>query len=227
MRRRFLYFTPIVFQKIGYVVFSTLYTLFVRLHIEGKEHLEGLSGPIILAPNHTHELDATVVPLVLPFFSALYPIYFVANQTEKYKTLGWRSYLYGGFFFNILGGYAVYSGHKDYAKALEDHIELLEQGHTLCIFPEGKRTRDGHLNPARGGMGYLVHRTGATVVPIAIDTFFNMSILDFFGRHRRVTIRVLPPLTRPDLFTTLSPEVEDYRHAGDIVLDKIRHVLEN
>ena len=99
--RKFFYVTPIILQKIGYVIFFLLYKIFVLIEIRGKEHFKNISGPVILAANHTSELDVTAIPLILPFFSKLSPIYFVANQTEKYKTFGWRGYIYGGIFFNL------------------------------------------------------------------------------------------------------------------------------
>jgi 1-acyl-sn-glycerol-3-phosphate acyltransferase len=226
--QKFHYYLPIFFQKVAYILFYVVYKLFLNIKIVGKENIRGLTGPIILAPNHTSELDPTVIPLLLPFISSLYPIYFVTNPTEKYKTFGWRSYLYGGTFFNILGGYPVYSGNKDYAVALESHIRLLKNGQTLCIFPEGKRTRDGHLNPARGGLGYLVATTGASVVPVAIDTFFNLTLWDFILRRRALTIAILPRMGASELLEGIhlnEPTAEDYRDIGQKVLDEIREVL--
>jgi len=226
--RRFYYYTSIVLQKLGYIIFFPLYKFFVCIEIKGRENLKNINGPIILASNHTSELDVTAIPLVLPFFSSLFPIYFVSNSEEKYKTFGWRSYIYGGTFFNILGGYAVYSGMKDYSVALEDHIRLLKMNRTLCIFPEGKRTRDNHMNPARGGLGYLVYTTGATIIPIVIDTFFNMSARDFFMRHRKVIITILKPMLPIEVMQISQPNipsVEDFRNAGQMVLDRIKDVL--
>jgi 1-acyl-sn-glycerol-3-phosphate acyltransferase len=217
-----------VLQKIGYSIFFVLYKLFVCIEIRGRENLKNLQGPIILASNHTNELDVTAIPLILPFFSDIFPIYFVSNSKEKFRTFGWRSYIYGGTFFNMLGGYSIYSGNHDYAKSLENHIALLKKGRTLCIFPEGKRTRDNHMNPARGGLGYLVYSTNATVVPIAIDTFFNMSVRDFFTRQRKVIITVLKPMLPLELIPTLQsavPTVDDFRNAGQKVLDKIKETL--
>jgi 1-acyl-sn-glycerol-3-phosphate acyltransferase len=226
---KFYYYVPIVLQKVGYALFFFLYKIFLCIEIRGKENLKNISGPIILASNHTSELDVTAMPLVLPFFSKIYPIYFVANKTEKYKTFGWRSYFYGGVFFNWLGGYASHSGHKNYGIALADHIRLLRKGRTMHIFPEGKRTLDGNLNPARGGLGYMVYITGATVVPIAINTFFNLNIFDFFKnvftRNRKVIITVLPPIKHNKLIDKNQPSVEDFRHAGQVVLDKIKEFV--
>lgn len=212
-------------QKIGYVIFFILYKIFLKVEIEGRENLKDLSGPIIIAANHTSELDPTAIPMVLPFFSSFYPIYFVTNKTEKYKTFGWRSYVYGGWFFNILGGYPVYSGHKNYAIALNDFILLLRKGRTVCIFPEGKRTRDGQLNPGRGGLGYLAYTTSATVVPVAIDTFFNISFWDFVFRRRKVIITICQPMLSNEVVSVINPKVQDFRDGSQKVLDKIREKL--
>jgi len=225
--RTFKYYTPLFLQKIAYVLFFVVYKVFVKIEIKGKENIVGLKGPIIIAANHTHELDVTAILLILPFISPLYPLYFVTNPTEKFKTFGWRSYIYGENFFNLLGGYAVYSGHHSYSVALEDHIKLLLEGHTVCIFPEGKRTRDGNLNPAHGGLGYMVYKTKATVIPVAINTFFNISLWDFLTRRRTVTLTVGKPMSAADLITALLPEVSDLRHMSQTVLDEIQELIED
>ncbi|MFA7216867.1 MAG: lysophospholipid acyltransferase family protein [Candidatus Paceibacterota bacterium] len=225
MNKHLKFFTPLFIQKIGYSLFFVLHKIFVGIEIEGKENLNGLTRPVILAANHTSELDPTAIPLVLPFFSNLFPLYFVTNPTEKYKTFGWRSYIYGGKFFECLGGYPVYSGNRDYAVSLEDHKLLLDLGRTVCIFPEGKRTEDGKLNLARGGLGYLIYATNAIVVPISINTFYNISFRYYLTRKKKVIIKVGIPMLKSQLFNTDNPNVEDFRGASQKVLDKIGEVM--
>lgn len=223
--RIFHYYTPIFLQKVGYVVFFTLYRTFVRLEVRGRENLKDVKGPVIFASNHTDELDATAVGLALPFISKFYPIYYVANPQEKYQTFGWRSFFYGGVFFNLLGAYSIYSGHHDYGISLEDHITLLKKGRSVIIFPEGKRSDDGTLNPPRGGLGYMVHVTGATVVPVAINTFYNITAREFFLSKRKLVLTVLPPISPQEIISVPSPQVEDFRRGSQVVLDRIKEVL--
>lgn len=225
MKRHFQYYKPIFLQKVGYIVFYLLHRTFVRIEVKGKENLLNVKGPVILASNHTSELDATTIPLALSFFSPLYPIYYVANPMDKYNNFGWRSYIYGTVFFNALGAYSVHSGYKDYAISLEDHIDLLEMGRTVFIFPEGKRTNDGKLSPGRGGLGYLVYKTRATVVPMAIDTFYDINWRKYFGFKRKVVLTVLPPINADEIATVLNPEVKDYQNTSQLVMDKIGEVL--
>lgn len=226
--KRYNYLLPILLQKIGYCIFFILYKIFVKIQILGRENLKNIDGPIILAPNHTSELDVTALPMVLPFLSSFSPIYFVTNKTEKYKTFGWRSYIYGGLFFSILGGYPVFSGHKNYAIALDNHIKLLRKKRTICIFPEGKRTKDGQFSEARGGLGYLVYVSGATVIPIAIDTFFNLSWIDFLTRKRKIQIKIGNPIKASEVMSPeiRNPQVQDFRNGSQLVLDKVKLMME-
>ena len=223
--KKYKYYAPLLLQKLGYAIFFVVYKIFVSIEIRGKENLLNMKGPIILALNHTSELDVPATPLVLPFFSPFFPIYYSMVPIEKYKTFGWRSYIYGSGFLTMLGGYSIFSGYKDYAVSLEDHINLINSGHTLCIFPEGKRTLDGKMNPARGGLGYLVYSTGAAVIPIAIDTFFNMSLVDFFTRKRKVVITILKPMLKDEIINISNPAVEDFKAATQKVLDVIKEKL--
>jgi 1-acyl-sn-glycerol-3-phosphate acyltransferase len=224
---KFKYYTPLVLQKIGYALFFPIYNFFVRIEIRGRENLRGISGPIILAANHTSELDATALPLVLPFFSKFFPIYFVSNPTEKFKTFGWRKFFYGGTFFNMLGAYPIFSGRKNYAISLDSHIKLLRQGKTIFIFPEGKRTKDGKLNPAHGGLGYMAYVTSATVVPVAIDTFFHITPRDFFLRRRKVVVTICKPIPAEKIISLKikNPCVTNFRSGSQKVLDTIGEIL--
>ncbi len=225
--KKFHYYIPIFLQKVGYILFSLIYKFFLRIEIRGKENLRSQRGPVIIAANHTSELDVTTASMLLPFFSPLLPIYFVSDPKEKFKTFGWRNYIYGGIFFNLLGGYAIHSGHKDYSISLADHLELLKKGRTVYIFPEGKRTLDGNLSPARGGLGFLTFQTKAAVVPVAINTFHGLSWKVFLLRKRKVVIHILKPVSVSEMFNTENPTVDDYRHASQYVMDKIKDSLIN
>lgn len=226
--RKFYYFIPIFLQKIGYAVFFVLHKIFVRIEIKGRENLLNINGPIILAPNHTGELDVTAIPLIFPFFSNFFPIYFTTNPDDEYKgsnNFGWRSFVYGGRFFDLLGGCQIYSGHKNYAISLQNHIALLTKGNTVCIFPEGHMTLDGEINRAHGGLGYLVYITGTTVVPVAIDSFYGMSWKKYFSFRKKVNLTICKPMFKNEVIDTQNPTVLDFRAGSQKVLDRIREVI--
>ena len=52
--------------------------------------------------------------------------------------------------------------------------ELIDRGHSVLVFPEGRRTADGKMSPFRSGIGILAHQLGVPVVPMRIDGLFPL-----------------------------------------------------
>src|SRR5436190_10363917 len=59
-------------------------------------------------------------------------------------------------------------------------LGALSHGRAVILFPEGTRTRDGKLQPARSGIGLLVMKSEAPVIPVRVWGTF-----DAYGRHVR------------------------------------------
>ncbi len=218
----FYYYTPLVLQKIGRTLFYFLFKFFLRIEVLGNKEFLKYKGPIIFASNHTGEFDPILFSLILPTFSSFYPLYFVSNSQERYKAFGWRSYFYGGNFFNMLGAYQIFSGKKNYAFSLQNHIRLLLRGRTVCIFPEGRITEDGNFLKARGGLGYLSFITSSPVLPISIKTFYNLSLIDFITRRKKVKIFIGDVIYPKDIVNSENPKVDDFQNASQKVLDVIK-----
>ena len=62
----------------------------------------------------------------------------------------------------------VRRGHGD-LKAMREVIKKLKEGRAVCLFPEGTRTTDGRIGPAKPGFGLLARRAGARILPVLID----------------------------------------------------------
>ena len=52
--------------------------------------------------------------------------------------------------------------------AIKAVIRILNAGNAVLIFPEGSRTLDGNLQPAEPGLGLVIAKTLAPVVPMRI-----------------------------------------------------------
>jgi 1-acyl-sn-glycerol-3-phosphate acyltransferase len=71
-----------------------------------------------------------------------------------------------GIFTRMWGAIFVRRGEAD-REALEQALAVLESGELLLVAPEG--TRSPALIEARDGVAYLAARTGAPVIPVAVD----------------------------------------------------------
>ncbi len=103
--------------------------------------------------------------------------------------------------------------------ALKALIRILSAGECALVFPEGSRTPDGNLHSALPGLGLLIAKTRAPVVPMRIFGAFDAwPIHGKIHLWRRITIVVGEPIYFSDadletggrdLYTWLSRRVMD------------------
>ncbi|MGB8341680.1 MAG: lysophospholipid acyltransferase family protein [Chthoniobacterales bacterium] len=139
-------------------------------------------GPVILAMNHQSYLDP-------PFAGSgcRRAIYFLARKSLlDLPVLGW-----------LLPKLNVIPVDQDGGdrSALKAIIRILRAYHCALVFPEGARTLDGNLQPPQPGIGFVIAKTLAPVVPMRI--FGAHEALPRGGgrlRFCRITIVVGKPL---------------------------------
>jgi 1-acyl-sn-glycerol-3-phosphate acyltransferase len=88
---------------------------------------------------------------------------------------------------------------------------LLRQGHSVLIFPEGTRTRDGQMQHFKRGIGQIARGSGVMVVPTRIDgTFVALPREAKWPCHQTVTIKFGTPLSfsHNDDPTDIAAEIE-------------------
>jgi 1-acyl-sn-glycerol-3-phosphate acyltransferase len=215
-------FTPLILQTAIWPITRPLFRFFLHLKVEGLENLEKLSPGVIFAANHTSELDPVLVPASLPFLSKFMPMFYTSRPKDFYKTSGWRQILYGGTLFKLWGAHSVISGYKDYGISLSRHIHIVQRGHSLLIFPEGKTTRTGNvmIEEARGGVTFLAEKTELPIVPILLTDLYKMGFWDFVLRKRFVRVIFGRPLYARDLVlkNDHDPEINYYKETSKNIL---------
>jgi 1-acyl-sn-glycerol-3-phosphate acyltransferase len=124
--------------------------------VTGLENVSA-AGPVIIAPNHISFLDSVVLIGVLPRRITYLG---KAEYMDSWKTR---------HLFPAMGMIPIdrSSGKASFA-ALDTAASVLEEGKLFGIFPEGTRSRDGHLHRGRTGIARLALRTGAPVIPVGI-----------------------------------------------------------
>lgn len=132
---------------------------FFQFEVRGLERIRNLRGRLLLAGNHTGLLDS--LALIAGFNR-----YFRFIMTEE--VFGW------GLIGKIVKHGNIIPLYKKKAKrVMLDAVERLRREEAICIFPEGKLTGDGELNPFNEGVAFLQEKTGALIVPFVIHGGFE------------------------------------------------------
>lgn len=216
------YLSPFILQTIVWIPTRFVLTLCGHFRKYGKKNLKGFSRGVIFAANHGSELDPILIPASLNPFSAIMPIFYVAREREFYEKDGVAKYIYGGFWFRLWGAYPAYTGKKDYALSLQEHIKILNAGKSILMFPEGEKAKSGEVGNGKGGIAFLAHTTGVPIIPVAMYGHFKMRFVDFILGRRKISIRYGKPLYPKDLFPNAEEvTVEDYKRAAQLVMFKV------
>ncbi|MCE3263054.1 MAG: glycerol acyltransferase [Pseudoduganella sp.] len=116
-------------------------------------------GGAVLVCNHVSYVDALVIVAASPR-----PIRFVMDH-RIFKTpfIGW--------IFRTAKAIPIAPAKEDpwlMEKAFVDIAQALHEGELVCIFPEGKLTRDGEMSEFKGGISKIVERSHVPVIPMAL-----------------------------------------------------------
>ncbi len=192
---------PYFLQNLIWIPTQIFLRFFGHFEIYGKNNLCGIKGAVIFASNHTSELDPILLPAAMPMFSRFLPMFYVSREKNFYDSSHpLKRLFYGGLFFEFWGAYRTHVGLHNYEISLQPHLKILERGHSLSIFPEGKKGFDGIPREGKGGAAFLSHKTGAPVVPVAISGAFKTSVPDFFSFKKHFRITFGKPIYPNELF---------------------------
>jgi long-chain acyl-CoA synthetase len=200
------------------VVFS-LTRLFAWAKVEGREHLRDLRGPVIFAPNHQSYMDTPAIMLALPV-SYRYRVvptmsknFFEAHFDPAGFSLAKRLRNSLAYYLSTLvfHAFALPQKQSGQADALRYAGDLVSEGYSILIFPEGQHTETGEIRPFRAGVGMMAAKLDVPVVPIRIEGFDRVLHRTWkMARPGRVRIRFGKPiLLRGDNYAALAREVED------------------
>ena len=193
--------------------------IFAWVKVEGLEHLEHLPGPVVFAANHQSHLDGPMILWSLPprwryrVAIAMAKEFFKAHFfPEQYGRKAWltnsANYYLSALFFNAFPLPQREAGTRQTLRYIG---ALFAEGYSLLIFPEGKRTADGQLNPFRGGIGMIGARLDVPVIPVGISGLDRVLHHTWkMARPGPARIRFGAPLRlQGDDYAALAKQVED------------------
>jgi long-chain acyl-CoA synthetase len=142
-----------------------------RVRASGIENLP-VNGAFVITPNHASYLDPFAIAAVLPL-TRIRNIYWAGFVTLLFSTTLRRLFSRAAHVFPV--------DERRPGKAIDAAVQLMEAGHAAVWFPEGWRSPDGKLQRFLPGIGEVLLRTGATVVPTYVRGTFEA-----WPRNRRV-----------------------------------------
>lgn len=145
------------------------FTVLVNLeHVNGLENIPA-EGPAILIMNH----NAFVDPIMLVHAMPRYIVPLAKVEAYDYPVVG--------IFPRLWGVIPVQRDGVD-RHAVQMALEVLRTGEIILVAPEG--TRGPALQPAREGAVYLASRSGAPIIPVAIENSEGFPSLPVLPRWR-------------------------------------------
>jgi 1-acyl-sn-glycerol-3-phosphate acyltransferase len=193
--------------RFGYKLSWALARLLFSFEATGREKIPDKGG-CILAMNHESYLDPPLAGMC-----CRRAIYFLARKT----LLEWPIL---GPIFPKVNVVPVDQDRADMT-ALKTVIKLVRGGECTIVFPEGARTLDGNLQPAQPGLGLIIAKTLAPVVPMRI--FGAHEAFPRGGKHLRLRkIRIV--IGDPMVFTEADLQGsgrELYQRLSERVMERI------
>jgi long-chain acyl-CoA synthetase len=152
------------------LVMYPMVALFYRVRTSGLEQLDGLDGPVLFTPNHCLHLDNAIILSRLPL-GVRWRLSVAAAADTIYDNP------VQGVLASVLANAFPLAREGSVRKSLEMLGARLDRGFNVLIYPEGKLTVGGPLQPFKAGVGLIAVEGATPVVPVRL-VIHRMSIID-------------------------------------------------
>lgn len=171
--------------------------------IDGRENLRGWNGPFLVVSNHIGDVDVGFITTALPAKlrhrlataaggEALEALHTAPRGTHLFRRIFDRvEWTLGVSLLNLFPLPREAGFRHSFAYA----GQAVDRGHSVLVFPEGRHTVDGKLNPFRTGVGLLANNLNVPVLPMKILGLFEVKQAGRkFARPWEIKVRVGRPL---------------------------------
>lgn len=199
--------------RLGWLFFRLVYATYFRWRVIHPEHVPA-EGPVILAANHASFIDPPLVGAgirrMVNFLArdTLFDVPVVGAVLRSWKVVPVDREGGGG-------------------AGLKAILDRLLNGGVILLFPEGTRSEDGKLRPAKSGIGLTVIKSKAPVVPVRVfGTFEAYHRRLKWPRPRALAVRYGRPMDfrelREEARTCTKPRLKEiYQQVADEIMAAI------
>jgi len=185
-----------------------------RMKVYGVQNIPKTGG-IIIASNHASYIDP---PAVGASSRRVRMTHFMARDTL------FRKPLMDAFLRRV--GVIPLDREKGDLKAMKTAIHLLQDGASVALFPEGTRSPDGRLQPPKPGIGFLVAKGNAPVVPVYVHGSYEAWSKHSGGLKRKPVCVVYGQLITQEEIRSLGAGREAYGRIGELIMQRIGELKE-
>jgi long-chain acyl-CoA synthetase len=193
--------------------------VFMTMTVDGLGHLHDIAGPVVFAANHQSHMDTPAIMLALPgrwryhLAPAMAKEFFKAHfNPRSYSRREWftnsLNYYLSCQFFNAFPLPQREAGTRQTLRYIGD---VLGDGYSVLIFPEGKRTETGAIGRFMPGVGMIGAKLHVPVVPVrleGLDSVLHQKMK--FPRRGPVRVAFGPPLRLAgEDYAALARQVEE------------------
>jgi rhomboid family GlyGly-CTERM serine protease len=175
-------------QSLMGVTMKILTRIMYRVRYQGLEHIPD-KGAAVLVCNHVTYVDWLIIAS-----ACRRPVHFVMHAAiYRMPLLHW--------ILRLAKAIPIESGRKNPAAlrhAFEEIAGVLRCGGLVCIFPEGRLTRNGRIDRFRPGIERIIRETPVPVVPLALRGMWG----SFFSHKNGPAMRIWPRTIWPPVELT-------------------------
>lgn len=166
-------------------VVNSFLNKYATIQCEGMENLQGIKLPTLFVCNHLSNSDGLVLNRVLKEIDPT----FVAGVKLKGNALTKIG-------VNVMKTTSIVPDSPD-KEGITKIIQLMRNGESMLIFPEGTRSRVGSMIEAKKGILLIAKLTGAPIVPIGLSGTEKLLPINANGdmgaekfQHAKVCVRI-------------------------------------
>lgn len=171
---------------------AQLLLFFTRYRVNGRENIPR-EGPLLVVANHIATADPPVLGI-----SINRKMIFMAKDSLFHTR--WKAY-----FIRSFGAFPVHRERLD-TRVLRYVDKVLERGLALAMFPEGGRSADYRLMPAKPGSAIIATRRNVPILPVGIIGTERIKGLRWLLRWPRVEVNIGPSFRLPEVKDRLSKD---------------------